>query len=79
MGYNEQSAKRKTHTCEFLQNVTGEIIYQQLDSTPESSRTKRSKYILESGRQETIKFSRNQPRRNKKNYTKNQKNQELVL
>jgi hypothetical protein len=47
MGHNESSAKRKTHSTECLQKETGESIYYQLKSTPESSRTKRTKFTQE--------------------------------
>jgi hypothetical protein len=47
MGHSESSAKRKTHSSEYLQKETGESIHKQLDSTPESSITKRSKYTKE--------------------------------
>ena len=55
MGYNESSAKRKTHSSECLKNEPGESIHFQLDNTPEISRTKRSKYTQESRQQEIIK------------------------
>jgi hypothetical protein len=41
MGHNESSAKRKTHSSKCLQKETGESIHSQLDSTSESSRTKK--------------------------------------
>jgi len=47
MKHNESSDKRKTHRSECLQIATGESIYQQLDSTSKSSRTKISKYTQE--------------------------------
>jgi hypothetical protein len=47
MGHNESSGKRKTHSPECLQKETGESIHYQLNSTSESSRTKRSKYTQE--------------------------------
>jgi len=47
VGHNESCAKRKTHSSECLQKETGESMYQQLDSIPKSSRTKRSKYTQE--------------------------------
>jgi len=47
MGHNESCAKRKTHSSECLQKETRESICQQLDSTPKSSRIKRSKYTQE--------------------------------
>jgi hypothetical protein len=47
MGHNESLAKRKTHSSEYLQKETGESIHYQLNSTPESSRIKRSKYTQE--------------------------------
>jgi hypothetical protein len=55
MGHNE-SIKRKTHSSERVQKETGEIIHYQFNSTPESSRTKRSKYTqkeLTSGNNKT--------------------------
>jgi hypothetical protein len=39
--------KRKTHSSKCLQKETGESLHWQLDSTPESSRTKRNKYTQE--------------------------------
>jgi len=45
--HNESCAKRKTHSSECLQKEIGEGIHQQLDGTPKSSRTKRSKYTQE--------------------------------
>ena len=39
--------KRKAHSSNGFERETGRTILKQLDSTPESSRTKRSKYILE--------------------------------
>ena len=47
MRQNESSGKRKTHTSKCLQKEAGENLQQQLHSTPESSRTKRSKYTQE--------------------------------
>jgi hypothetical protein len=47
MGHNESRDKRKTHSSNFLQKETGESLHWQLDSTTESSRTKRSKYTQE--------------------------------
>jgi hypothetical protein len=47
MGHNECNGKRKTHSSKCLQKETEESLHQQLDSTPESSRTKRSKYTQE--------------------------------
>jgi hypothetical protein len=47
MGHNESSAKRKTPSSECLHKETGENIYWKLNSPPESSRTKRSKYSQE--------------------------------
>jgi len=41
MGHNESCAKKKTHSSECLQKEIGESKYEQLDSTPKSSRTKR--------------------------------------
>jgi hypothetical protein len=55
MGYNESSAKRKTHSSECLKNEPGESIHFQFDNTPEISRTKRSKYTQEGRQQEIIK------------------------
>ena len=47
MGYDENSAKKKTHRSECLQKETGENIHYDLNSTPEISRTKRNKYTQE--------------------------------
>jgi hypothetical protein len=47
MEHNESSAKRKTHSSKCLQKETGQRIHQQLDSIPESSRIKRSKFTQE--------------------------------
>jgi len=47
LGHNGSCGNRKTHSYEYLQKETEEIINQQLDSTPKSSRTKRSKYNQE--------------------------------
>jgi hypothetical protein len=47
MGHNENSAKRKTHGSECLLEETEESIPQQLNSTPENSRTRRSKHTQE--------------------------------
>jgi hypothetical protein len=44
MRHNESSAKRKIHRSECLDKEIGEIIHKQLNSTSESSRTKRRKY-----------------------------------
>jgi hypothetical protein len=44
MGHNESILKKKTHSPECFQQETGESIDQQFDSTPESSRTKGSKF-----------------------------------
>jgi len=41
MGHNESCAKRKTHSSECLQKVTGESMYQHFDSTPKSFRRKK--------------------------------------
>ena len=38
-GSNESSAKRKVHTNKYLNKKFGEILYWQLNSTPEISRT----------------------------------------
>jgi hypothetical protein len=59
---------------------TRESIHEQLDSTPESSRTNEANTPKRSSQQEIIKLrAKNQPSRNKKKYTKNQPNQELLL
>ena len=47
MGHNKSSDKRETHSSKSLQRENEESIHWQLDSTPESSRTKGSKYGLE--------------------------------
>ena len=44
---NESSPKKKTHSSEWLQKETAESIHQQLDNTPKSSTTKRSKFTQE--------------------------------
>jgi hypothetical protein len=44
MRHNESSPKMKIPSSECLQKEARESIYQQLDSIPESSRTKRSKF-----------------------------------
>ena len=80
MGQNESSAKRKTHSAKCLQKENRESLHYQLDNTPESCRTKGSKYTQEEwmeGNNQTQSLS--QPNRNKKNHTKNQQNQQLVL
>lgn len=73
MEHNKSRAKRKTHTSECLQKVTGESIHQCHEITPKSSTT-RNKYTKEqqtAGKNRTRSY--NQPRGNKKNYTMNQK------
>ena len=75
MGHNESSAKRKIHKCPGKE--TGEILHKQLNSTPESSRTKRSKLTQEeqkAGNSQTQ--DQNQPNRNKENNTKKKKKKE---
>jgi hypothetical protein len=47
MRHNENSVKRKNYSSKCLQKETGESLHLQLDSTPESSKTKRSKYTQE--------------------------------
>jgi hypothetical protein len=47
MGHNEITGKRKTHSSKCLQKETEESLQQQLDSTPEASRTKGSRYTQE--------------------------------
>jgi hypothetical protein len=47
MEHNESSGKRKTHSSKCLQKETGENLNKQHDSTPENSKTKRSKYTPE--------------------------------
>jgi hypothetical protein len=44
MGHNESIDKMKIHSSEYIQKETGASKQYQLDSTPESSRTKRNKY-----------------------------------
>ena len=56
MGHNKRSPKRKTHCSECLEKETGESIHQQLDSTPESSRTKEANSLKKSRQQEIIKL-----------------------
>ena len=66
---------------------SGESIYYQLDSTPESSRTKKANRSKRSRRQEIIKFraeisqveTNKQTNKQTKNCAKNQPNQEMVL
>ena len=52
MGHNESGAKRKVHTTKCLHKEIRDISYKQLNSTPESSRTKRSKHprVVEGGK-----------------------------
>jgi hypothetical protein len=47
MGHNGSSAKGKTHSSECPPKETAENRHYQLDSTPEISRTKRSKITQE--------------------------------
>ena len=47
MGHNESTAKRKTHSSECQQLEAGESIHEELNRTPENSRTERSKYTQE--------------------------------
>ena len=64
----------------FIKKKIEEILYQQLNSTSKSSRTKRSKHIQEeqmAGNNQTQ--GPNKPNRSKKNYTKNQQKQDLIL
>ena len=71
---------RKNHNTKCPGEETGENIHQELNSTPERSRTERSKHIKEkqtSGNSQTQ--CQNQPNRNKENNTKNQKKQKLFL
>ena len=75
MGYNEIGPQRKTHRSEYHQKETRESIHQQLDSIPRSSRTKGSKFT----QKEQITKGQNQPSGNKRNYKKNQANQELLF
>jgi hypothetical protein len=80
LGYNEISPKRKTHSSECFQKETGESIPLWLNSTSETTRTKRRKFSheeLTAGSNQNQ--GRNQPSGNKKNYTKNQPKQQLVL
>jgi hypothetical protein len=80
MGHSESSAKKRTHSSKCLQNETGESIHQQLNSTLESSRTKEANSSKRSRWREIIKLRAeiNQVE-TKKNYSKKQPNQELVL
>jgi hypothetical protein len=80
MEHNESSAKRKVYGMKCPGKETGEILYKQLNSTPESSRTKRSKLTQEevkAGNSQTP--GQNQPNRNKEKNTENQQNQKLIL
>ena len=80
MEHNESSAKRKVHRMKCPGKETGEILYKQLNSTPESSRTKRSKLTQEELKAENSQTrGQNQPNRNKENNTENQQNQKLIL
>lgn len=47
MGHNESRAKRKVHSTKCLTEEIGEISCYQLNSPPESFRTKRSKHTEE--------------------------------
>ena len=62
-----------------LYKEIGEILYQQLNSTPEISRTKVRKHTQEQMAGNSQIKGGNQPIRNKENNTKNQQNQELIL
>ena len=80
MAHNESSANRKIHNTKCPFKETAVILLQQLNSTPESSKTNRNKPIQEeqkAGNSQTQ--GKNQPNRNKENNTKNQQNQNLVL
>ena len=56
MGFNESSAKRKTHSSECLHKAIGKIICYQLNSTSESSREKKDANTPKTSRwQEIIK------------------------
>jgi hypothetical protein len=46
-GHNENSVERKIHSTGCLQKEIGEILHSQLNSTSESSRTKKSKFTQE--------------------------------
>jgi hypothetical protein len=47
MGHKESSPKRKMYSSDFHQKETGESIQEQLDITPNVSRTKGSKFTQE--------------------------------
>ena len=47
MGHNESNPKTKTNSFECLQKESGQSIHEQLDITPKSPRTKRSKFTQE--------------------------------
>ena len=47
MKQNERSIKRKIHCTKCLHKEIGEISYQQLNNTPEITRTESSKYTQE--------------------------------
>ena len=79
MGHKESSPKRKTYSPEFVQKETRESISSSLASHLEALERKEANSPRRSRQQEIIKQGRNQPNENKKNYTKNQPNQELVL
>jgi hypothetical protein len=80
VGHNESISKMKTHSSECLQKETRESTYNQLDNTPKSSRKKESKFTQEEWKAGNIETqAQNQPSGNKKNYSKNRPNEELVL
>jgi hypothetical protein len=47
MGHNENSAKRKSHRTKCSDKETGEILHYEVNSTPESYRTKGYKHTQE--------------------------------
>ena len=79
MGNNESISKRKIHSSECLQKETRESTPKQLDNTPKCSRKKGRKFTQGVDCRNNQTQGQNQPSGNKKNYSKNQPNEELVL
>lgn len=82
IGYNESSAKRKTHNSECLQKECGYRKHQQPDSIPESSRKKEANspkmYLPRWQEVIKVKVELNQVEKKKELY-KDQYYQRLVL
>ena len=68
MGHNENRSRREIHSTKCPGKETGEILHQQVNSTLEISRTKRSKHIQEESRNSQTQ-GKNQPNRDKKKDT----------